>query len=172
MHGSCQDDIAIVAHDMGVRVIQLEGFGSRVLILDSPLADSSPSLLEALREPPTPGKDVHGVQCNAIILCMTPAHASKGTLGLANELLLPSSIVAFLFHMREQNPCLRTSLSDCHDRAEHMVYSIAVMLRMGHGSILVLGMQDILCISASGCCSVKQGAAALASCGHVATHCM
>lgn len=75
VHGGCQNDVAVVAHDMGIGVVQLEGFSCRVLILDGPLADSGPGLLEALGQPPTPSKYVHGVQRNAIILCMTPAHA-------------------------------------------------------------------------------------------------
>ena len=75
VHGSCQNDIAVVTHDMGFRVVELECLGSRVLVLDGPLADSSPGLLEALREASTASKDVHSVQSNAIILCMPPAHA-------------------------------------------------------------------------------------------------
>lgn len=76
MHGCRENDIAVVTHDMGIRVVQLEGLGSRVLILNGPLADSSPGLLEALRQAPTASKDIHGVQSNAIILCMSPAQAT------------------------------------------------------------------------------------------------
>ena len=73
---------------MSIGVVQLEGLGSRVLILNGPLADSSPGLLEALRQPSTASKDVHGVQSNAVILCMSPTQAT-----LAGEFSLLQCIV-------------------------------------------------------------------------------
>ena len=48
VHGSSQYDIAVVAHDMGLWVVQLEGFCCWVLILNGPFADGGASLLEAL----------------------------------------------------------------------------------------------------------------------------
>ncbi len=48
VHGCRQDDVAVVAHDVSLRVVELEGLSSWVLILNGPLADSSTRLLEAL----------------------------------------------------------------------------------------------------------------------------
>ena len=89
VHGSRQNDIAVVTHDMGIGVVQLEGLGSRVLVLNGPLADSSPGLLEALRQPTTASKDVHGMQSNAIILCMSPTQATSA----GRFLLFPSFVL-------------------------------------------------------------------------------
>lgn len=72
VHGSSQDDIAVVAHHVGHRVVQLEGLRRRVLILNGPFADSSAGLLEALRQATAAGEDVHCAQRQAIILCMGP----------------------------------------------------------------------------------------------------
>ena len=48
VHGRRQNDVAVVAHDMSLRVVQFKGLCSGVLILNGPLADGSTSLLEAL----------------------------------------------------------------------------------------------------------------------------
>ena len=72
VHGCCQDDVAVVAHDVSLRVVELEGLSSWVLILNGPLADSGTGLLEALRQATTASKDVHCAQGNAIVLCMSP----------------------------------------------------------------------------------------------------
>ena len=96
MHGSRQDDVAVVAHDMGIGMVQLEGLSSGVLILNGPLADSSPGLLEALRQPSTASKDVHGVQSNAVILCMSPTQAtSAGEFSLLQFIVLAAHDMIF-----------------------------------------------------------------------------
>lgn len=48
VHGCRQDDVAVVAHDVSLRVVQFEGLSSWVLVLNGPFADSSTGLLEAL----------------------------------------------------------------------------------------------------------------------------
>lgn len=88
VHGSCQDDIAVIAHDMGFRVVELEGFCSRILILDGPLADSCLSLLESLRQTPTASKDVHCTKGYPIIFCMSPAGTLKMAIGPNAQVLV------------------------------------------------------------------------------------
>mmetsp|Transcript_37282 Transcript_37282/g.82957 ORF Transcript_37282/g.82957 Transcript_37282/m.82957 type:complete len:274 (-) Transcript_37282:1004-1825(-) len=62
LHCSPQQHVAVVAEDLGPRVVLLEGLGSGGLILHSPLRVSHARLVHALAQPTAASEDVHGSQ--------------------------------------------------------------------------------------------------------------